>query len=413
MKLLDTSLLRTTGSLLEMYSRKTRIYRFFESTSQDVKVRVKFPLNVTCIQKMEFRRANPTKKIIVLGQRHSGKSNIIDTIIADQSPEIATTIDELKTNMVHSQYESKSMIVTEHMTGNIAVNHHTSSPSIIRNYGALIPAYFRTENIEIPWDITVIIDRYYVPNKIMINSFKVRSKNVFIYDFWETSSMDITSWSEMEIDAFIFVVDLSTIEQSFVDENGVKWNKLEYGISVWNTVREPKIIFLTKKDLFVQQLNGTSLELAAICDKFHSRKSDFCIVVGNDEIDIIRGGFRRFETRHLSPLQNFLLNRSTLGEVADLGYIDDSGMAPALQPTALRLNRRLTERKTREEITDLGYLDDSEMAPSLQPIALRLNRILPERRTRGDLVEKGIILENENTANRSEDVVKDDDGASK
>ena len=253
------------------------------------------------------------------------------------------------------------MIVTEHMTGIIAVNYQTSSPSVIRDYNALIPGYFRTENIEIPWDIAAIIDRYYVPNKIMINSFKVRSKHDFIYDFWETSSMDITSWSKMEIDAFIFVVDLSTINEYFVDENGVQWNKLDYAISVWNTFVEPKIVFLTKKDLFVQQLDGTLLELAAIRDKFQSQNLDVCIVVGNKDMDIIQEGFRRFKTRHLSPPHNFLLNRRTKrnwrDEVPDLAFIDDPGMAPALPPTALRLNRRLTERKWRDESTDLDNLE--------------------------------------------------------
>ena len=37
-------------------------------------------------------------------------------------------------------------------------------------------------------------------------------------------------------------------------------------------------------------------------------------------------------------------------------FIDDSGMAPRLQPTALRLNRRLSGRKSRDELVSNGYL---------------------------------------------------------
>ena len=44
-----------------------------------------------------------------------------------------------------------------------------------------------------------------------------------------------------------------------------------------------------------------------------------------------------------ASLQYNLRRRPAISDIADLGYIDDSGMAPRLQPTALRLNRRLTE----------------------------------------------------------------------
>merc|ERR1712048_617247 len=57
-------------------------------------------------------------------------------------------------------------------------------------------------------------------------------------------------------------------------------------------------------------------------------------------------------------LTQALSNRPELSAIADMGYIDDSGMAPRLQPTALRLNRRLTERKTRDELVMQGIIQN-------------------------------------------------------
>ena len=63
-------------------------------------------------------------------------------------------------------------------------------------------------------------------------------------------------------------------------------------------------------------------------------------------------------------LKNAMLERKDISEIADLGYIDDSGMAPALQPTALRLNRRLTERKSRKDLELKGIIfPENETAP--------------------------------------------------
>merc|ERR1712083_575024 len=73
-------------------------------------------------------------------------------------------------------------------------------------------------------------------------------------------------------------------------------------------------------------------------------------------------------------LTEALQNRRDISAIADLGYIDDSGMAPRLQPTALRLNRRLTERKTRDELVMQGIIqnlhndeDEEQMAKVEEP----------------------------------------------
>ena len=63
----------------------------------------------------------------------------------------------------------------------------------------------------------------------------------------------------------------------------------------------------------------------------------------------------RYHQRKQS-LQDLMAQRPDISEIADLGYIDDSGMAPALQPTALRLNRRLTERKSRDDLLLKGII---------------------------------------------------------
>eukprot|EP01083_Nonionella_stella_P166938 559723_1 len=68
-----------------------------------------------------------------------------------------------------------------------------------------------------------------------------------------------------------------------------------------------------------------------------------------------------YHTRKES-LQEAMENRPGLADIADLGYIDDSGMAPRLQPTALRLNRRLTERKTRDDLIAAGIIAAEETA---------------------------------------------------
>eukprot|EP01084_Bolivina_argentea_P307692 531867_1 len=55
-------------------------------------------------------------------------------------------------------------------------------------------------------------------------------------------------------------------------------------------------------------------------------------------------------------LQELLENQPTKSDVAELGYIDDSGMAPSLQPTALAINRKLTERKSKNYLLRNGIL---------------------------------------------------------
>eukprot|EP01084_Bolivina_argentea_P297173 511912_1 len=55
-------------------------------------------------------------------------------------------------------------------------------------------------------------------------------------------------------------------------------------------------------------------------------------------------------------LQEAIEMRPTKTDVADLGYVDDSGMAPCLQPTALRINALLTMRRSKNYLLSNGIL---------------------------------------------------------
>eukprot|EP01084_Bolivina_argentea_P183772 317066_1 len=73
----------------------------------------------------------------------------------------------------------------------------------------------------------------------------------------------------------------------------------------------------------------------------------------DDNEDGLKG--RGLHTRKES-LKEAISKRPTKSDLANLGYIDDSGMAPRLQPTALRLDRRLTERKSRDDLVLSGII---------------------------------------------------------
>lgn len=64
--------------------------------------------------------------------------------------------------------------------------------------------------------------------------------------------------------------------------------------------------------------------------------------------------------QRLQLLNDLISERKDISEIADLGYIDDSGLAHALQPTALTMNSRLSERKSKEELERKGILLSDE-----------------------------------------------------
>ena len=85
-----------------------------------------------------------------------------------------------------------------------------------------------------------------------------------------------------------------------------------------------------------------------------------CNNINHDIIHII---FEYYNNSHLimslkrDKLCSLLLNRKSKANVAELGYIDDSGMAPSIQATALQLNIKLCNRKSKIWLQKMGILD--------------------------------------------------------
>merc|ERR1712154_100623 len=83
-------------------------------------------------------------------------------------------------------------------------------------------------------------------------------------------------------------------------------------------------------------------------------------VLPKDLISIIKGFNIPWSTNvyriQREALQEALENRATKTQIANLGLIDDSGMAPSLQPAALKVNGRLARRPTVQQIAALGYI---------------------------------------------------------
>ena len=151
-----------------------------------------------------------------------------------------------------------------------------SRRAVIRNSNLLFPGFMRQilekEDMEIPSEIVVLIDAFYVPNKLLINSFKLRwgrgTEGMFL-DLWESNGVDKSYWIEQTHSrgAVIFVIDLSTYDEYFVDENGQKKNKLEYAHSVWTSWKESEtqiLTLLTKKDLFQQKIKEKPLNICPL-----------------------------------------------------------------------------------------------------------------------------------------------------
>lgn len=64
--------------------------------------------------------------------------------------------------------------------------------------------------------------------------------------------------------------------------------------------------------------------------------------------------------------------RPTKSDLAQLGYIDDSGMAPSIQPNALNLQIKLTKRPSKEALILHGImpLSSNKLVPPLIPLSL-------------------------------------------
>ncbi len=100
-------------------------------------------------------------------------------------------------------------------------------------------------------------------------------------DLWESTGVDSSYWHQRtkRINGIIFVVDLSSYNEYFVDENGRKRNKLEYAQSTldhYKTLDARKLVLLTKRDVFREKVKTTPLSVCPLfagldgLDKFGS-----------------------------------------------------------------------------------------------------------------------------------------------
>jgi hypothetical protein len=103
---------------------------------------------------------------------------------------------------------------------------------------------------------------------------------------------------------------------------------------------------------------------------------------------------RQMKQQHLNQR---LLNRPEKSELADRGYLDDSGLAPRLHPAALSLNQQLVEgmRMDRDELVRRGILpkatNNRRMSRSLMPAAHQLEKKLKRRMSIDDLANRNIL----------------------
>ena len=142
--------------------------------------------------------------------------------------------------------------------------------------------------MDIPLDVTLLIEGYYgvqKPQKLRVNSFKFGLKNALnggtTFDLCVAPGMDTSYWTRnarhSQIDCILFVLDLTTYDESMVDENGKEWNRLEHAMAVWDSCQHcgsqraftPKMIFLTERDRFEEQIKSKPL---SVCPTFSGLK---------------------------------------------------------------------------------------------------------------------------------------------
>ena len=207
-------------------------------------------------------RLKDEKTILVLGPPQCGKSTVIDAILSSQNEKVS--LDDLKGNMIHSQYDFDFAVITEHTTRELeqnAAQNLNANYAVIRDYKLLCPGYIRQNaksesmTMEISEDVSNLIEAYYVPNKVTIHSTKLKVNEDSIYNLWESTATDPSIWSSRskQIEGIIYVVDLLSYGRSIVDEHGQKRNELEYTLSVWESFQKlgvPMMAVLTKTDQY-------------------------------------------------------------------------------------------------------------------------------------------------------------------
>ena len=117
----------------------------------------------------------------------------------------------------------------------------------------------------IPFDIMALIRKYV--KKLRVDSYKFQYDKYDnkLYSLWECDAMESRNWCceprEGLISGIMFIIDLSSYCEYFVDGNGERKNKLEYALSVLRSYNENnvqclalKTVCLTKKDVFEEMI---------------------------------------------------------------------------------------------------------------------------------------------------------------
>jgi len=175
-------------------------------------------------------------------------------------------------------------------------------------FGAVIRKILCHEltTMEVPVDLIMLIQMYFVADDeerdTTFKAFKFQSqRNGKRFALMDRTRMDskfkVRIWSRADwswrykycfdrdffvVDAgTIFVVDLTSYAQTVRDKYGRKRNKLEQTLSVWNVIRKscaPKLVVLTKRDLFEKKLEEVPLSMCPLfADLWGVYKLDSCI----------------------------------------------------------------------------------------------------------------------------------------
>ena len=191
-------------------------------------------------------------------------------------------------------------------------------------YPHLFSGFMRESQTEvhvvIPSAVLILMRTFYIEwksPKLTMESIKFGTKNGEKITLLQPYQMDVTHWSSQKssewsmgcwglgsdwdaikrrgnIDGIIFVIDLMSYDEHIVDEDGKKWNKLEYALSQRDEAMElfednesiPKVTLLTKVDEFGERVKIKPLSVCPLFTKKENMSNlDSCINAISGKMD--------------------------------------------------------------------------------------------------------------------------------